>query len=521
MSAGQPIRSTADICLKAAAMNRAHTYLIKRYQLILGYLGLLMLVIGGVMLFPIIVLPFAPSELKFGIPFVLISAVLAGCGLLIRQGFGLKKLEPLDFTESSIVVFLTWFVISIAGAIPYMMLSRMSFTHAIFDSISGWTTTGLSLLNVTEAPRIMLFYRAWTQFVGGAGFAIIMLASLTGVGAQHIYSAEGKGTLIKPNVLASARIVVSLYLGYFLLGTIAYLSCGMSVLDAVVDCFGAISTGGFSNYPQNMGYFNSPIIEFITEILMIMGNLSFLTGYFIVKGKFRSVIRNGEVKVMTISLLLAIPIVFFGVTSKIYTSASYAARVSIFETISALTTTGFSMVNYNQPGWYDNGIFALIVLMLIGGGTCSTAGGIKQMRIYMMCKAIIWRLRKSLLPGNAIKMDYLWEGDLKVYTNNDKHFDIASFVFLYLGLYFLGTMVIVLSTNPATGMAYSLRDAMFEFASAMGTVGLTIGVSTTNAPLHVIWTESIGMLLGRLEFFVIFIAIIKMLKDSASLVGKR
>jgi trk system potassium uptake protein TrkH len=502
-------------------MNRVHTYLIKRYEFMLGYLGLLMLVIGGVMLFPIVVLPFVPSELSLGIPFVLIAAGLAGCGLLIRHGFGLKKLEPLDFTESSIVVFLTWFVISIGGAIPYMMISGMSFTHAIFDSVSGWTTTGLSLLNIPAAPKIMLFYRAWTQFIGGAGFAIIMLASLTGVGAQHIYSAEGKGTLIKPNVLASARIVVSLYLGYFFLGSIAYLICGMNVLDTVVHCFGAISTGGFSNYPQNMGYFNAPIIEFITEILMIMGNLSFLTGYFIVKGKFGSIIRNGEVKVMTISLLLAIPIVFLGVTSRIYTSASYAIRVSVFETVSALTTTGFSLVNYNQHGWYDNGIFVLIVLMLIGGGTCSTAGGIKQMRIYMMCKAIIWRLRKSLLPDNAIKMDYIWEGDLKVYTNSEKHFDVASFVFLYFGLYFLGTMVISLSINPATGIAYSLRDAMFEFASAIGTVGMSIGVSTTNAPLHVIWTESIGMLLGRLEFFVVFIAIIKMLKDGALLVGKR
>jgi len=169
----------------------------------------------------------------------------------------------------------------------------------------------------------------------------------------------------------------------------------------------------------------------------------------------------------------------------------------------------------------SNGVFVLIILMLIGGGTCSTAGGIKQMRIYMMYKAIAWRLRQSLLPGNAVKRDYLWEGDLKVYTNNEKHFDVASFVFLYLGLYVLGTMVIALSTDPVTGIAYSLRDAMFEFASSIGTVGISIGVSTTSAPLHVIWTESLGMLLGRLEFFVVFIAIIKLFRDSLSLVGKR
>jgi len=502
-------------------MNRINRYLFDRYQIMLGYLGMLMLVIGGVMLFPLIVIPFSPSEVKYGLPFILIAAILAGVGMLIRYGFRLRKIEALDFTESSMIVFVTWFVISIAGAIPYMVISGMSFTHAVFDSVSGWTTTGLSLLNIPEAPKIILFYRAWTQFIGGAGFAIIMLASLTGVGAQHIYSAEGKGTLIKPNVLASARIVIGLYSGYFLLGTIAYMVLGMNLLDAVVHCFGAISTGGFSNYPQNMGYFNSPMIELVTEILMILGNLNFLTGYFIAKGKFRSIARNGEVRVMTIALLTAIPIVFFGVTSRIYESLSYAARVSVFETVSALTTTGFSLVNYNQPGWYDNGVFVLIVLMLIGGGTCSTAGGIKQARIYMMFKSIVWRLKQSLLPSKAVKQDYLWEGDLKVYTDEKRHFEVGSFLALYMGLFTLGTLIISLSTNPLTGMAYSLRDAMFEFASSIGTVGLSIGVSTTSAPLHVIWTETLGMLLGRLEFFVVFIAIIKIFRDSLSLLGNK
>ncbi len=494
--------------------NRQNKHLMERYAFIGTYLGLLFLVMAGVMLIPLLCLFFVPREAIFAPAFIVPAAILAGLGLLLRYGLRLHKLSSLDFNESSVVVLVTWVAISLGGAIPYILISGMSFSHAVFDSVSGWTTTGLSLLDIPHAPVILLFYRAWTQFIGGAGIAIIMLASLTGVGAQHLYSAEGKGTLIKPNVLASARIVVSLYLGYFLFGTAAYLVLGMNLLDAVVHCFAAISTGGFANYTQSFGYFNSALVEFVTIILMILGNLSFLTGYFIAKGKLKSILRNGELKVLTVSLLIAIPLVFLGVTSGIYSTGSKALRVAVFETISAITTTGFSTVNYNDPTWADSGVFILIVLMLIGGGTCSTAGGIKQYRVYMMYKSVLWHLKKSLMPEQAISRNYIWEGDQKGYVNDSKFRGIGSFVFLYMALYIVGVTIIAFSIDPTTGQPYHLKEAMFEFASSIGTVGLSVGVSTTSAPLLVIWTETIGMLLGRLEFFVVFLAVIKLGKDA-------
>lgn len=495
-------------------MNRANKYLLERYGYIGNYLGLLMLVMSAVMLFPVIVLAFVPGDYIYAPAFLSTAAIMAGIGLFLRASLGRTGLQALDFKESSIVVFITWASISVAGALPYMMISGMSFSHAVFDSISGWTTTGLSLLDIPKAPAIILFYRAWAQFIGGAGIAIIMLASLTGVGAQHIYSAEGKGTLIKPNVLASARIVVSLYLGYFFLGVTAYLLWGMNLLDAVVHCFAAISTGGFANYANSFGYYDSAMVEFITIVLMILGNLSFLTGYFIVKGKFKSIVRNGEIKVLTASLLLAIPIIFFGVTSHLYITGGKALRVAIFETVSAITTTGFSTVNYNDPNWFDSGIFIMIILQLIGGGTCSTAGGIKQYRVYMMYKSVLWHIKTSLRPSQAVTRNFIWEGDQKGYVSDNKFREIGSFVFLYMAIYIVGVSVIAFSTDPATGLPYHLRDAMFEFASSIGTVGLSIGVTSVNAPLQVVWAQSVGMLLGRLEIFVVFFALIKLFRDS-------
>lgn len=486
-----------------------------------GYLGLIMYVMAVIMLVPLIMIAFVPSEARYAPTFVLTAALLGAIGFLLRFAFKLKEQAALDFNESSVVVFLTWAILSLAGTIPYMAISGMTFTQAVFDSISGWTTTGLSLLDIPKAPAIILFYRAWAQFVGGAGIAIIMLASLTGVGSQQIYSAEGKGTLIKPNVLASTRIVLKLYMGYFVLGTVAYLICGMRMFDAVVHCFAAISTGGFSNYVQSMGYFNSPAIEFISIVLMILGNLSFLMGYYIVKGKFRHMWRNGEVRVLTLSLLVSIPVLFLAVTSRIYSSASFAFRDACFEAVSALTTTGFSLVNYTQPMWYDSGVFILTLLMLVGGGTCSTAGGIKQYRIYMLYKSVLWHIKASLMPNHTVSKKYVWEGDLKSYPDASSFRRIANFVFLYLSIYVTGVIILALSTNPATGTPYSLRDAMFEFASSLGTVGLTIGVSSTSAPQHVIWVESIGMLLGRLEIYVVFLALIKLFRDSVGHISIR
>ncbi|MFO8144501.1 MAG: potassium transporter TrkG [Candidatus Syntrophosphaera sp.] len=290
----------------------------------------------------------------------------------------------------------------------------------------------------------------------------------------------------------------------------------MNPLDAVVYCFCAISTGGFANHVQSIGYFNSASIEFVTMVLMVLGNLSFLTGYLIFKGNFRSIIRNGEFKVLMFFLLLAIPLLFMGVTSQIYASATKAIRVAVFESVSALTTTGYSTVNYTNPLWSEAGIFMLILLQLVGGGTCSTAGGIKQYRVYMIYKSILWHIKSSLLPNKAVVRKFIWEGDQKSYVNDTRIRKITSFVFMYLALYLAGVAVISFSIDPATGVTYNLKDAMFEFASTIGTVGLSTGITSSQAPLLVIWNQIIGMMLGRLEIFVVFIAIAKLIKDSSS-----
>jgi trk system potassium uptake protein TrkH len=500
--------------------NHPVSSLTKGYLAMADYTGLI-LIFGSLMLvFPVLLIPFYHSELSLAGPFVFSALLSLALGLGLKLLSGKTRAAALDFRESSMVVLVSWVFINLFSSIPYIFISGVSFPQACFEAVSGWTTTGLSALDLNNTPHLVLFFRAWTQFLGGAGIAIIVIASLTGINANQLYSAEGKGYLIKPHVIDSARIVMILYMSYLVYGFVAYLIFGMSAFDALLHCFTAISTGGFGNYATNIGYFNSPTIELITITLMILGNLNFVTAYLIGKQKWTYVFRNGEVKVFTLLLILAIPLVYLFSTASLYSGLGKQLRVAIFETVSALTTTGFSLTNYNNPHWSDAAVYVLVILMLVGGGACSTAGGLKQYRVYLMLKSIFWQIRKSILPRNAVIRNYVWEGDQKEYVDEGKLLGTSNFVVLYMFIYVLGVLVIAASVDPLTGNCYGLRNAMFEFASSLGTVGLSIGVTNLSTPNHVIWLQTAAMLLGRLEFFVVFIAVVKGIRDLKSILRR-
>jgi len=260
----------------------------------------------------------------------------------------------------------------------------------------------------------------------------------------------------------------------------------------------------FPPKPNSIGHWNSPAIEAVTIILMIFGNLNFIIAYLLLQLRFRAFLKNGEVRLFAFLLIIGAVILFFHSTTILYGNISKSIRVAIFEVVSALTTTGFSTVSYNT--WNDGGLTLLIILMLIGGGACSTAGGIKQYRIYILLKALVWEIRKWLYPPNAIIQPYIWESDRKYFISERQIKTISLFLFLYLLTYFLGTFAIVLHGIP-------LRDALFEFASALGTVGLSIGVTSVHMSPSILWIEMIGMFLGRLEFFIIIVSLITLIKD--------
>jgi trk system potassium uptake protein TrkH len=478
--------------------------ILRSYANIIHYTGLILILAGILILSPLLCLFFWPKEMVLAGGFIAPSVVMVSLGVVFWLLFRNKNGQLLDIRQSAVIVVLSWMTVCLFSAWPFMAIQNLNFTQAIFESVSGWTTTGLSVVNVEQSSHLILLWRSIMQWAGGAGLAIIMLATIVGPAGPALGIAEGRSQQLVPQVRQSAKIVMMIYAGYAVIGIVAYKLAGMNIFDAINHTFAAISTGGFSTKTDSIGHWNSLSIEAVTLPLMILGNLNFLTAYLLLHGKIKAVSQNGELRLMLLLVPVCSVALFFLVCISLYTALSKSVRVAVFETVTAITTTGFSTVSYNN--WNSFGVLLIIALMLIGGGTCSTAGGIKQYRIYVLYKSIIWEIKGFFLPRNTVTENYIWQGEQKDFISDTRIMQIGTFVFLYLATYVLGSLVIA-STSV------SLEESLFEFASALGTVGLSVGVTGPQASPVILWTEIFGMFLGRLEFFVIISGVLTIIRD--------
>ncbi|MBE9119017.1 TrkH family potassium uptake protein [Lusitaniella coriacea LEGE 07157] len=494
--------------LTSSKTGRYGQFLRRRYRAILSYTGLGIAIAGLFILSPLLALIFYPEEINIAWGFLLPGAILSLVGVILWRSLTPSSTESLTWQEGTVIVLLTWLFAIFAGTFPFIGIGGLNFTQAVFESTSGWTTTGLSVVDVTQASRLILLYRSIIELVGGAGFAIITLSTITGIAGAGLTLAEGRTDQLVPNVRRSAKLVLGIYTGYVAVGTIGLRLAGMGWFDAINQAFAALSTGGFSTRTNSIGYWDSPSVEAVTIVLMLFGTLNFVTSYLLLKGKFKAVTRNGEVRLLALMIPVCALILFLGVASGLYPSLGKAVRVAIFETITAISTTGFSTVGYGD--WNSVGWFVLIVLMLIGGGSGATAGGIKQLRIYILYRALVREMRRMLLPESAITEADLWQRDRRSFLQDSQILTVSMFIFLYLIFWGVGTLIL-------TAYGYSLPESLFEYASAIGTVGLSVGVTSADAPSGLLWAEVVGMFLGRLELFAVFVGGVRLLRDIPSL----
>ena len=480
-----------------------HHWLGQKYRAVFGYTGLICALAGITILFPLVALIAYPGEMNLAWGFLVpgLFLVIVGWWFWCRLKDSSTSLRVQDGT---IIVVLSWIMAIAFGTIPFLTISDLNFTQAVFESTSGWTTTGLSVINVTQASHLVLLYRSTIQLVGGAGFAVVALSAIIAPAGIGLATAEGRSEQLVPNIRRSAKLVLNIYTGYIATGIFALRLARMNWFDAVNHAFAALSTGGFSTRATSLGYWDSPTIEAVTMVLMLLGTLNFLTSYLLLTGRFTAVIRNSEVKLQALIIPLSVSILFLWVTSNIYPTLGKSIRVAFFETITALSTSGFSTVSYTN--WSSMGWLVLIILMLIGGGTGATAGGIKQFRIYALYRGVVWEVRRQLLPKDAVTEPDIWQGETQHFLSDRQLRQISMFVFLYLGIYLAGSGII-------TAYGYSLPESLFEYASALSTVGLSVGVTAPDAPVGLLWTEITGMFLGRLEFFPVFVGLIRLYRD--------
>lgn len=486
-----------------------HKFLAQRYRAILGYTGLVCSISGITLLMPLLALPAYPDEMSLAWSYLLPGLALTLLGVLGWKTLAPKQPLSLTLSEGSVIVVLAWVISILVSMFPLMTTGGLTFTQAMFEATSGWTTTGLSVVDVEQASALILLFRSTMELVGGAGLAIVTLSALAGPVGASLPAAEGRTEQLAPNVRRSAKLVLSIYSGYTAVGIVALRIAGMGWFDAVNHSFAALSTGGFSTRADSIGYWDSPAIEIVTIVLMLGGTLNFVTSYLLLTGRFQAVVKNGEVRLQALLIPLSTLILFVGVTTRLYPTTAKALRVACFEMISALSTTGFSTVGYDD--WSSLGWLILIILMLIGGGTGSTAGGVKQYRIYVLYRALLWEIKRMMLPQQAVTEPRSWQGEHRHFLSDSLIRQISLFAFLYILMFGMGCCVTV-------AYGYPLPDSLFEYASSLGTVGLSVGVTAADAPTGLLWTQALGMILGRLEFLTIFVGVMRLFRDIPALV---
>lgn len=465
-----------------------------------NYYGQFLILIGMLLLVPLSTIVFYPEDMNQVYAFIIpsLSAIVLGmfiCYLRPRRNVPYHWRSSIH--QGSLTVLYAWLIGIGLGALPFVISGQLTIVQALFEAVSGWTTTGLSVIDVTKINHLFQFHRCFMQFCGGLGFIMMILFFVQENQAANLYDAEGHPDRLEPRLINTVRIIFGIYFISLLIGTVLYHLFGMNWFDSLFHAMCSLSTGGFSTQVDSIGAYHSIAIEWVTMTLMIIGTTNFAVLLLMMKGKWREVKKISELKLFTVLVTLFSIIIAISLSYSLYISVSDSLRIALFNVVSALSTTGYATVSYQE--WPTLAVFALIVLMLIGGGYGSTAGGMKLTRVYIAIQTLKNTFRQKLSSKRSVNKIYHYRAQGKTEINATLMQDTISYILIYFIIFLIGTGLIALFLNC------DLQSAMFEFASALGTVGLSVGLTGPQTSEIVLIVEMFGMLLGRLEIFVVFI----------------
>ena len=473
--------------------------------------GELILLISLLLLTPLIVLPFYPEETEYAYAFLIPAFFSAALGLMIFFGFRDKGGQPArpefmsHMRSGSTPVLFVWCYAFLLGSLPFFIGRQLPFHLSLFESISGWTTTGLSVADIDALPHIFLFYRSFTQYCGGLGFIIMITMIIRNRRVASLYNAEGHMDMITPSLKGTAKIIARIYIIWLCLGTAAYTLCGMPVFDAVCHTMSAISTAGFSTQTLSIEAYNSIAIDIVTMVLMFIGATNFVIILSLMKGHFIESFRDTE-----FAFMVKVTVCFGLLTSCVlFISRGYSAGSALvhgfFGVITTFTTSGYSIEDYTL--WPSVNVAALMFLMIIGGCAGSTAGGIKMNRTYYLLITMIRYLKDQIQSPIRVTTSSYQRNHISKEMDSKLTLNAGGFLVCYLLVYTAGTLILCASTGRSPG------DCAFEFGSALGTVGLSNGITSPDASMITLGTEMAAMIMGRLEIVMVLISMYNIYRD--------
>lgn len=473
------------------------------YQKIISLLGIMLMIIGISMIFPLI------WSIYYGdsdwLAFLLSSIVTSLVGFLAHKA---TKLEgAFHNREAFIVVTFSWLLASAFGAIPYILSGVFtSYADAFFETMSGFTTTGASVLTDIESlPHGVLFWRSLTHWLGGMGIVVLFIAILSsvGTGGMQMFRAESPGPVaekIKPRISETAKILWYTYLLFTVIETLLLWILGMPLFDALCHTFGTLATGGFSTKNTSIGYYESPLIHWVIIIFMFMSGTNFALYYQALRGRsLWNFWRNSEFKLYLLIVLVSIAFVsadlYFSGTENIGNILTLAS----FQVVAIVTTTGYATADFDRWPFFAQAV--LVALMFVGGCAGSTGGSIKVGRILVLLKQSLLELQKVVHPRAIMSLKI---GGKNVPT--DIVINILQFFFIYMLIAVVGTVLMAL-------LGLDLTSAFTAVAATLGNVGPGLGKvgpaqNYSFMPDTGKYLLSFFMLLGRLELYTVLVLIL-------------
>lgn len=471
------------------------------FAIIFRVLGLLLMLFSMTLLPPIMVsLIYNEHSIN---AFIVSFAIILGAGIAVWLPVYNNK-QDLRTRDGFLITALFWAVLGLAGSLPFIIDSstQLSFVDAVFESISGLTTTGATVMvGLDELPRAILFYRQQLQWLGGIGIIVIAVAILPmlGIGGMQLYRAETPGPVkdskLTPRITQTAKVLFLIYLSLTAACGVSYWLAGMTAFDAIGHAFSTVAIGGFSTHDESMAFFDNPAILIIAIVFMVLSGINFALHFVAWRSRgLLHFLQDPECKFYLWCLLIGTVITVL----YLYFSHVYEFGQSIlfgsFELVSILTTTGFGVADYSQ--WPTFLPFMLFMLAFMGGCGGSTAGGIKVMRVMLICKQGIREIYRLIHPNAIIPVKV---GNKPV---QDRVIEAVWGFFAVYVISFMVMFLLLLATGLDFITAFSAIGACINnLGPGLGDVALNYGSINSTAK----WILCFAMLLGRLEVFTLLV----------------
>lgn len=470
------------------------------YQVMLKVYGTIITILSIGMIPPVIVsFIYGENHVAFAFIKVILPALIIGVLILFKTK---TTSNSLKIRDSYLIVTTCWILASALGALPYLLSGTMtSFIDAFFESVSGFTTTGSTILDdLTDIPKGLLFWRSFSHWLGGMGILVLLISILPalGIGGQQIARAETPGPVmekVSTRMSDSARMLYILYISLTIAEIILLKLGGLNFFDTFIHTFGSISTGGLSNYGNGIAHFDSLYIESVVIIFSILASVNFALYHLWARTGIRSVLKDSELRLF----LMILGIASFFIILNLWLSGSYdsigdAARYGIFQVSAFTSTSGYFTADYTL--WPAFSQMILLTLMFIGGCSASTSGSIKVIRIAVLMKLIVRGLYKRLHP-NAVYPVKLGDKTL----SSDTVSSVTSFIILYFLVFAFSALVLSLDNYDMMTTISAAAGALSNTGMGFGLLGPENTYSIFSEPIRLYL--SFLMIAGRLELFTL------------------